>query len=104
MIFRIEAYQSADGGDRIVAVFQMLDSNIYTNGVQKAYGGLPKLALEHMIKCGFTDTAFLGKLGYEKLFVPVVGYVFDSRAQGLVEHYIAWLSLDDNGLQKLVKS
>ena len=50
MVFRVEAHKLADGGNRIVTVFEIFDGNVYSYRIQKADGRLPKLLSEQMVK------------------------------------------------------
>ena len=84
MIFGIESYRTAYGRNGMICVFKLLDSDIDPHRIQKAYGGLPQLALKEMIERGFADTALFGKLRYGKALFEIVGYKFNSSLQSLI--------------------
>ena len=56
MIFRIEAGKTADGGYRVLTVFEVLDGHVYPDRIDELYGGLSKLLFEKM-NCRPRETA-----------------------------------------------
>ena len=103
MVFRVEADKSADGGDGKGTVFEVLDGNVDANGIEKAHGGLSKLALEEMIERRFADTAFFCKVGHRKVGVPVSRYVFDGGLKCFVENHVRLYHLGQYALEHLVE-
>ena len=79
MIFGMEARQLTDSLDRAAAIFQMLNGNVDTNGIQKGDGGLSQLPTEKMVNGGFADAARTGKVSHRKICVKMAGDICDRR-------------------------
>ena len=103
MVFGAKAHQSTDGFDGIIAVFQMLDGNIDTDGMKEADGSLSKLLLEQVIEGGFADVTFLGNIRHRKIAIPILCDVFNRRLECGSDYRITWLQFGDNGLQKFIE-
>ena len=81
----MEADKSADGGNGKRGVFEVLDGNVDSNGIEKAHWRLSELLLEQVVECGLTYEADLGKLCHRKLLGIMACDIFDGALQSFVK-------------------
>ena len=77
MVFGVKAHRLADGGNGVIAVFQLLNGDVDLDRVQKTDRCFAKLLAKQMIELGLTDAAALGNVANRLDPIPVVGDEFD---------------------------
>ena len=103
MVFGMKTHKSADGGNRIACVFEIVDRNIDLDGVEKTDRRLSKLPLKEMVERRFAHAAVLRELCHRKILVPMIGEILDCRLKRLVKGNFGGCHFGKDLLQKSVK-
>ena len=103
MVFRMEAYQLADGGHRKITVFQILNGFVDPDGIKEGHRRLAPLFFEQMVDGGFADTTGLCQFAHGKVLIPMIHNKRNGVLQGLVQRNVRLLHQGQNLLEELVK-